>query len=100
MERTFDLLRGEASGEQVADAMQTLATEPSVDLAALIARFNDIDARINQLESKLTESLVSQVNAPAQAAQASAQNATLDDPGEPQPEPEPEPEPEPKPDDE
>lgn len=92
MERTFDLLRGEASGESVADAAAAIAASPGIDLAALVARLNSIDAKINGLESKINESLAAQV-APApepqqpeaDAVQASQEIAGDDDPGTPEP---------------
>ena len=53
MMRTFDILAGESSGENVAEAVEEVAESNSLDLAAIIARFNDIDARINKIEETL-----------------------------------------------
>lgn len=72
MTRTFDILNGDIPNEVVAGAVEE-AAQSELDLAALVSRLNDIDARINKLEESLNKSLTSQVEAPAVAEQASAE---------------------------
>lgn len=83
MFRTFDVLNGDVSNEQAAGAIAEVAepSAPELDLAALVARFNDIDARINKIESQLNDAFKSQVEATSDAVDASAENAEDDDPG-------------------
>lgn len=81
MDRTFDLLAGDTPGETTAEAVEAVAeSAPDIDLAALVARFNDIDARINALESKLNDAFKSQVESTSDAVEASEEIADDDNP--------------------
>ena len=77
---TLNALAGEPTGEDVAQAVESIASNSTLDVAAIVARFNALDEQINKINTTLNELMMSQI-AP-----------------EPDPEPDPEPEPEPKPD--
>lgn len=84
MIRTFDVLNGDVPGENTAETIADVAqgtAPPAVDLAALVARFNDIDARINKLEGQVNDAFKSQIDAPKDAVAASAEIADNDNPG-------------------
>ena len=76
---TLNALAGEPTGEDVAQAVESIANNSTLDVAAIVARFNALDEQINKINTTLNELMMSQI-AP-----------------EPDPEPEPEPEPEPNP---
>ena len=77
---TLNALAGEPTGEDVAQAVKSIANNSTLDVAAIVARFNALDEQINKINTTLNELMMSQI-AP-----------------EPEPDPEPEPEPEPDPD--
>lgn len=83
MIRTFDVLSGDIPNETVAEAIEKV-TEPApdIDVAALVARFNDFDAKINKIESQLNDLFKSQVDATKDAVQESSEVAEDDNPGE------------------
>ena len=76
---TLNALAGEPTGEDVAQAVENIASNSTLDVAAIVARFNALDEQINKINTTLNELMMSQI-AP-----------------EPDPEPEPTPEPEPNP---
>ena len=79
---TFNALAGEPTGEDVAQAVESIASNPTLDVAAIVARFNALDGQINKINAILNELMAAQ---------------TAPEP-EPEPDPEPEPEPDPEPD--
>ena len=76
---TLNALAGEPTGEDVAQAVESIASTSTLDVAAIVARFNALDEQINKINTTLNELMTSQI-AP-----------------EPEPDPEPEPEPDPEP---
>ena len=76
---TLNALAGEPTGEDVAQAVESIASNSTLDVAAIVARFNALDEQINKINTTLNELMMSQI-AP-----------------EPEPDPEPEPEPNPEP---
>ena len=75
---TLNALAGEPTGEDVAQAVESIASNSTLDVAAIVARFNALDEQINKINTTLNELMMSQI--------------------EPEPEPDPEPEPKPEPD--
>ena len=81
---TLNALAGEPTGEDVAQAVESIASNSTLDVAAIVARFNALDEQINKINTTLNELMMSQI-------------APEPDP-KPEPEPEPDPEPNPEPD--
>ena len=82
---TLNALAGEPTGEDVAQAVESIASTSTLDVAAIVARFNALDEQINKINTTLNELMMSQI-------------APEPEPNpEPEPEPEPNPEPEPEP---
>lgn len=77
---TLNALAGEPTGEDVAQAVESIASNSTLDVAAIVARFNALDEQINKINTTLNELMAAQI-AP-----------------EPEPDPEPEPNPGPEPD--
>ena len=82
---TLNALAGEPTGEDVAQAVESIASNSTLDVAAIVARFNALDEQINKINTTLNELMMSQI--------APEPEPDL----EPEPEPEPNPEPEPEP---
>ena len=80
---TLNALAGEPTGEDVAKAVESIANNSTLDVAAIAARFNALDEQINKINATLNDLMMSQI-------------VPEPDP-EPEPEPEPNPEPEPEP---
>ena len=78
---TLNALAGEPTGEDVAQAVESIASNSTLDIAAIVARFNALDEQINKISATLNELMMSQI-------------APEPDP-EPDPDPNPEPDPEP-----
>ena len=76
---TLNALAGEPTGEDVAQAVESIASNSTLDVAAIVARFNALDEQINKINTTLNELMMSQI-AP-----------------DPEPDPDPEPEPDPEP---
>ena len=74
---TLNALAGEPTGEDVAQAVESIASNSTLDVAAIVARFNALDEQINKINTTLNELMAAQIS--------------------PEPEPEPEPDPEPDP---
>lgn len=74
---TLNALAGEPTGEDVAQAVESIASNSTLDVAAIVARFNALDEQINKINTTLNELMAAQIA--------------------PEPEPEPDPEPEPNP---
>lgn len=81
---TLNALAGEPTGEDVAQAVESIASNSTLDVAAIVARFNALDEQINKINTTLNELMAAQI-------------APEPDP-EPDPEPKPNPEPDPEPD--
>ena len=84
---TLNALAGEPSGEDVAQAVESIASNSTLDVAAIVARFNALDEQINKINTTLNELMASQI----------APEPEPDPEPDPEPEPEPEPEPNPEP---
>ena len=82
---TLNALAGEPTGEDVAQAVESIASNSTLDVAAIVARFNALDEQINKINTTLNELMMSQI----------APEPEPDPDPEPEPNPEPEPEPEP-----
>lgn len=87
MFRAFDVLNGDIPSEDTAKTIAEIAetnSAPPLDLAALVARFNEMDARINKIESQVNDAFKSQIEATSDAVEASNEIAENDNPGEEQ----------------
>ena len=80
---TLNALAGEPTGEDVAKAVESVASSSTLDVAAIVARFNALDEQINKINTTLNELMAAQI--------------TPDPEPEPKPDLEPDPEPEPEP---
>lgn len=79
---TLNALAGEPTGEDMAHAVESIASNSALDVAAIVARFNALDEQINKINTTLNELMSAQIKPEP----------------EPEPDPEPKPNPEPKPD--
>lgn len=86
---TLNALAGEPTGEDVAQAVESIASNSTLDVAAIVARFNALDEQINKINTTLNELMAAQI--------APEPKPEPDPEPEPNPGPEPEPDPEPEP---
>lgn len=84
---TLNALAGEPTGEDVAKAVESVASSSTLDVAAIVARFNALDEQINKINTTLNELMAAQIAPEPEPKPAP----------EPEPEPDPNPEPDPEP---
>ena len=49
---TLNALAGEPTGEDVAQAVESIASNSTLDVAAIVARFNALDEQINKINKR------------------------------------------------
>ena len=58
---TLNALAGEPTGEDVAKAVESVASSSTLDVAAIVARFNALDEQINKINTTLNELMAAQI---------------------------------------